>query len=241
MANSAYNALEATFRHTSGRMQFLASYTFSKSMDQSSSLAEEINPLNYKLSRAPSAFDVPQNFVVSYRYQLPFEALFHGRNRLTSGWSVSGIARFSAGFPVTLFNNGDTSLLGTEPNGVNNFGVDLPDYTPGTLDLNGNPRNGKPYFNTSLFSIPPLGSAGTAAHRFFYGPGMENFDIALLKDLRLTESKALQFRLETFNTFNHTQFFGAASVNGIIGSASFGDVVSAMPPRLVQLAAKFTF
>jgi hypothetical protein len=241
MANSAYNALEATFRHTSGRMQFLASYTFSKSMDQSSSLAEEINPLNYKLSRAPSAFDVPQNFVVSYRYQLPFEALFHGRNRLTSGWSVSGIARFSAGFPVTLFNNGDTSLLGTEPNGVNNFGVDLPDYTPGPLDLNGNPRNGKPYFNTSLFSIPPLGSAGTAAHRFFYGPGMENFDIALLKDLRLTESKAVQFRLETFNTFNHTQFFGAASVNGIIGSASFGDVVSAMPPRLVQLAAKLTF
>jgi hypothetical protein len=241
MANSSYNALEVTWRHTSVRGQFLASYTFSKSLDQSSSLAEQINPLNYKLSRAPSAFNIPQNFVGSYHYEIPFDRLFQRKNRLTSGWSLSGIVRLSSGFPVTLFNNGDTSLLGTEPNGVNNYGVDLPNYIPGPLELNGNPRNGKPYFNTSLFSAPALGQMGTAAHRFFYGPGMANFDIALLKAVPLTESKSLQFRLETFNTFNHAQFFGAGSVNGAIGDPAFGTVVSADAPRLVQLAAKFSF
>lgn len=228
-------------KHTSGRGQFLASYTFSKSMDQSSSLAEQINPLDYKLSRAPSSFNIPQNFVASYHYELPFDRLVHRKNRLTSGWSLSGIVRLSSGFPVTLFNNGDTSLLGTEPNGVNNYGVDLPNYTPGRLDLNGNPSNGKPYFNTSLFSVPALGEMGTAARRFFYGPGMANFDMALLKTVPLGESKALQLRLETFNTFNHAQFFGAGSVNGVVGSPAFGTVVSADAPRLVQLAAKFTF
>ncbi len=241
MANSAYNALETTFRHTSGPLNLQASYTFSKSLDQSSSLAEQINPLNYKLSRAPSAFDIAQNFVGSYSYELPIDKVFRRANQWTAGWTLTGITRFSTGFPVTLFNNRDTSLLGTEPNGVNNYSVDLPNYAPGPLNLNGNPRNGLPYFNTSLFSIPPLGSTGTAAHRFFYGPGMDNFDIALLKNLRFTEARSLQFRLETFNTFNDAQFFGAAAVNGVIGAPSFGYVVSADSPRLVQMAAKLVF
>ena len=131
--------------------------------------------------------------------------------------------------------------MGTEPNGVNNYGVDLPSYTPGALNLNGNPRNGLTYFNTALFSVPALGTMGTAAHRFFYGPGMENFDTALLKDLRLTETKSMQFRLESFNTFNHAQFFGAGAVNGVIGTSSFGQVVNADSPRLVQIAAKLVF
>ncbi len=63
--------------------------------------------------------------------------MFRRSNQWTAGWAVSGIARFSTGFPVTLFNNGDTSLLGTEPNGVNDYGVDLPNYTPGPLNLKG--------------------------------------------------------------------------------------------------------
>jgi hypothetical protein len=241
MGNSDYNALEIMLRHTSGRMEFLAGYTYSKSMDQSSSLAEEVNPLNYELTEAPSAFDLTHNFVASYTYKIPLETLFRRCNRFTYGWSISGITQFSTGFPVTLYNNGDTSLLGTEPNGVNNFGVDLPDFTPGPLELNANPRNGRPYFNTTLFSIPPLGSSGTAARRFFYGPGMNNFDLALLKSVRLTESKSLQIRFETFNTFNHAQFFGAGAVNGVIGTPAFGQVVSADDPRLVQISAKFTF
>ena len=109
----------------------LAGYTFSKSEDQSSNLGEEVNPINPALSKALSAFDVKHNFVVSYSYQLPFEHLFHAANRWTQGWELSGITHFSSGLPVTLVNFGDNSLLGAEPNGINNFGVDEPDYTGG--------------------------------------------------------------------------------------------------------------
>jgi hypothetical protein len=240
VANSNYNALEVTLRHTSAGLEILAGYTFSKSLDQASNLGEEINPLNPALSKALSAFDVKHNFVVSYNYQLPLDRLGHSK-RWTQGWSISGITRYSTGFPVTLYNYGDNSLLGTEPNGVNNYGVDEPQYTPGPLHLNHNPRNGQSYFNTSLFGLQPLGQPGNAKRRFFYGPGIDNYDLALLKSVALSESKSLQFRFEGFNAFNHAQFYGPASVNGNINSSSFGQVVTAAPPRLMQAAAKFIF
>ena len=241
IGTSNYNSLELSLRHTIGPLQLFASYTFSKSLDQSSNLGEEVNPINPALSRALSAFDVKQNFVASYAYELPLKHLFHVANRWTNGWTLSGITRFSSGFPVTLLNYGDNSLLGAEPNGVDNYGVDEPQYTPGPLQLNSNPRNGRPYFNTSLFSLQPLGTSGNAKRRFFFGPGLDNYDLALQKALPLGESKSLQFRFEGFNVFNHAQFYGPASVNGNINSSSFGDVVSATPPRLMQIAAKFTF
>jgi hypothetical protein len=140
-----------------------------------------------------------------------------------------------------LINFGDNSLLGAEPNGINNFGVDEPDYLGGPLNLNGNPRNGRAYFNAAQFPENALATPGTARRRFFYGPGMDNYDIALLKSVRLTEAKSLQFRVEAFNAFNHAQFFGPQAVDGNIDSSTFGDVVSAAPPRLVQFGAKFFF
>jgi hypothetical protein len=167
--------------------------------------------------------------------------VFGRSNGWTTGWTFSGITRFSTGFPVTLLNYGDNSLLGAEPNGINNYGVDEPQYTPGPLELNHNPRNGESYFNTSLFSLQPLGQAGNAKRRFFYGPGIDNYDVALLKNVPLTESKSLQFRFEGFNVFNHAQFYGPTAVNGNINSSTFGQVVSAAPPRLMQAAVKFTF
>ncbi len=142
IGNSNYNALQIILNHTSGRLNVLAGYTYSKSQDQSSNLGEEVNPIDPSLSKALSAFDVKHNFVVSYRYRIPVERLFRTANRWTEGWEVSGITRFSSGLPVTLVNLGDNSLLGSEPNGVNNFGVDEPDFTPGPLKLNQNPRNG---------------------------------------------------------------------------------------------------
>jgi len=107
--------------------------------------------------------------------------------------------------------------------------------------INTDPRNGRPVFNTTLFGLPELGQLGTASARYFGGPGIDNVDVALLKDLHFTESKWLQFRLETFNALNHAQFYGAASVNGNISSAAFGKVVGADAPRLIQQAAKFYF
>jgi hypothetical protein len=241
IGNSDYNSLQVTLRHTSKRLTVLGGYTFSKSQDQSSNLGEAVNPLNPSLSKALSAFDVKHNFVVSYNYQIPIERLFRSANRWTEGWELSGITHFSSGLPVTLVNFGDNSLLGSEPNGINNFGVDEPDFNGASLNINKNPRNGLSYFNTAAFSENALGTPGTARRRFFYGPGMDNYDMALLKNLRLTESKSLQFRVEAFNVFNHAQFFGPQTVDGNIDSSTFGNVISAAPPRLIQLAAKFLF
>ena len=241
IGNSNYNALQITLRHSSKRLSVLAGYTYSKSEDQSSNVGEEVNPLDPALSKALSAFDVKHNFVVSYSYKSPFEVLCRTSNRWTEGWEISGITHFTSGLPVTLANYGDNSLLGSEPNGVNNYGVDEPDYSGGALDLNHNPRNGRSYFDTAQFSENTLGTPGTAKRRFFYGPGMDNYDMALLKNVRLTESKSLQFRLEGFNIFNHAQFFGPQSVDGNIGSSAFGQIASADSPRLVQLGAKFFF
>jgi hypothetical protein len=241
IANSNYNALELSVRHTSGPLELLAGYTYSKSIDQSSSLAEEIYPTDSALNRALSAFDMRHNFVGSFRWNLPLGQFLKSKNRWADGWAISGLVRFTTGLPVTLYNNNDTSLLGSIPNGINNNGVDTPDFTPGNLQINTNPRNGRTAFNTALFSLPALGQLGSASRRFFYGPGINNFDLALLKDVRLTESKSLQVRLEAFNALNHAQFFGPASVNGNISSPLFGRVVSAAPPRILQLGAKFTF
>jgi hypothetical protein len=241
IGNSNYNSLQAGLRHSSGPLQLLAAYTYGKSLDQSSNLGEEVNPLNPSLSTALSAFDITQNFVVSYSYQLPLEHLLHAANRWTRGWEFSGITRFSTGLPVTLVNYGDNSLLGAEPNGINNYGVDEPDVAPGSLALNRNARNGLPYFNAALFSENALGTPGDASRRYFHGPGMQNFDMALLKNLYLTDTKSVQFRLEAFNVFNHAQFFGPQSVDGNISSATFGRVVSAASPRLLQAGLKFTF
>ncbi len=241
IGNANYNALQLSVRHTSGNLEFEAGYTYGKSLDNSSSISEQLNPSDYRATYAPSAFDIKHNFVTSYRYEIPFDRMFHSRNSLARGWVLSGVNRFATGFPVTMTNASDNSLLGTQPDGVNSYGVDLPNMVPGALNLNHDPRNGEPYFNTLLFSLPPLGSAGTAARRLLYGPGIENFDCALSKQINLGESRSLQLRLETFNTFNHAQFFGPATVNGEITSSAFGQVVSADAPRLVQLGAKFSF
>ena len=162
------------------------------------------------------------------------------RSAWGTDWSLSGITRFSTGLPVTLFNNNDTSLLGTIPNGINNNGVDTPDYTPGNLAVNTDPRNGRPAFNTSLFSLPELGHAGTAARRFFYGPGIANFDVALHKNVRLADPGA-RTAPGGIQRLQSRAVLRAASVNGNITSASFGQVVSAGAPRLIQIAAKFHF
>ena len=241
IGNSNYNSLQASLRHTSRRLDVMLAYTFSKSIDQSSSLADPLNPFNYRLTRALSAWDLTHNLVVTYQYQLPLERLFGHAKGWAQGWSIAGITRASTGFPVTMHADGDLSFMGSIPNGVNNHSLDLPDFKGGPLKLNGNPRNGLPFFDTSLFSDNAPGTPGSSSRRFFHGPGVLNFDIALLRTVRLAESKMLQFRLETFNTFNHTQFFGSAAVDGGIDTKLFGHVVNAAPPRLMQVAVKFTF
>jgi Carboxypeptidase regulatory-like domain/TonB dependent receptor len=241
VANSNYNALETTLRYRHAGSQFLLSYAYAKSIDQGSNLGEQLNPTDARQSRAISAWDLKHVFVGSYTLALPIDTLSRKSNRLTEGWSLSGTTRFATGFPVTLFDNTDNSLLGTLGNGANNYLLDTPEYLPGSLKINKNGRNGQPAFNTSLFPEENPGQLGNAKRRIFYGPGIDYFDMALQKSLRLTEAKSLQFRAEAFNAFNHAQFYGPASVDGQREDPNFGQIESAAAPRLMQIAAKFIF
>jgi len=241
VANSNYNALETTLRYQHSGSQFLLSYTYAKSMDQGSNIGEQLNPIDPGQSRAISAWDQKHSFVASYTWALPVDSVVRNSNRLTTGWSVSGTTRFTSGFPVTLYDNSDNSLLGTLGNGVNNYLLDTPQYLPGKLKINTNGRNGRPAFNTSLFPEEKPGQLGNDRRRNFYGPGIDNFDMTLQKNVRLADSRSLVFRSEAFNVFNHAQFYGPASVDGQVEDPNFGRIVGATAPRLVQLVVKFVF
>jgi len=234
---SSYNSAQVEYRHTSGRVQVLLGYTYSKSLDDSSGYGEQFNPINPRLSRGLSAFDSTNNFVVSYNYGLPIDKLGAPTNRLTSGWMLSGITRFSTGLPVTLVETDDQSLLGTAFGGPIILPVDTPDRVAPLkiLDPRASPQHY--YFDPSTFASSAEGQEGDARRRFFHGPGINNWDMALVKDTHLSERMDLQFRAEWFNIFNHTQF---TTTSGIL-SGPFGQVTAAAQPRIGQLSLKLNF
>lgn len=241
-ANSNYNSLELTVKHQSHRFYVLGSYTYGKSIDMASSIQEEFDPSNFALRRGISSFDIRHNFVTSYRYELPLDQVLRKSNRVTQGWALSGITRVSSGLPVSFFSFTDNALVGSQQQGVNAIGDDTPDVTGAPLDINHNPRNGQPFFNPAAFRTNALGTPGNTPRRFFYGPGQQNWNIALLKSTKLTESKILELRFEAFNVFNHAQFFGPNTIgSNIANPASFGRVLSADPGRVCQVAARISF
>ena len=248
MGNSNYNSFQTSLRHTSGRAEFLVGYTWSKVLDNASNWGTtsggRINVVNHKLGKALSAFDMAHNFVASYSYELPFDKfLATNRPRLSRGWVITGVTRFTTGIPVRIRENDDRSLLGTRFTGPTGQGIDEPNFTPGPLNITDprkyDPNTGaNPYFNKALFAKEPLGQLGTSSREFFHGPGLNNWDLSLQKDIRLTESKTLQLRGEFFNAFNHAQF---GNPTGNILSGAFGVVTSARSQRIGQVALKVLF
>jgi hypothetical protein len=235
IAHSSYNSFQASANFQSTWLTFLAGYTFSKCMDNASGLQESIYPFDPRRSIALCSFDVTHNFVFSYNWILPFDR-FVDKNwakKILEGWSLSGITTFATGLPITLSENDDNSLIG-----ANAAPVDVPNYSGGPVLGDTNPRHGNPYFNAGLFSFEALGQFGNSRRRFFHGPGLNNFNIALAKATKITESKELQFRVEAFNVFNHAQFLNPT---GNINSSTFGVVNSARDPRIMQLGLKFEF
>ena len=119
-------------------------------------MADAVDPFNFNLTRGLSAWNLTHNFVATYDYQLPLERLSHRARRALEGWEISGITRVSTGFPVTLSTDGDNSLQGSSPNGVNNRFLDLPDFTGQPLNINSHPKNnGLVYFNPAAFTEMP--------------------------------------------------------------------------------------
>ena len=241
VANSSYNSFQASLQHRDKYENFMLAYTWSKAMDNGSGTLDATNPYDPALSRALSIYDVPQNFVASYTINLPFDRWGSDgwlAKCLTSGWSVSGITTFASGQPIQLSETDDNSLSGTflAP-------VDVPSYADNGTALyqDRNPRHGNPYFNPNYFVQEPLGQIGNAMRRFFVGPGLNNTNLALLKNTKLTENKELQFRAEAFNVFNHTQFNNPNGDFNNSGQGGFGYVTSARDPRIMQVALKLLF
>ena len=152
--------------------------------------------------------------------------------RLTQGWSIGGIMRFATGFPVSISQSGDRSLVGSSGTDVPNHVGPLVTYDPRNTSANGQHL----YFSKASFVSGPLGDFGNSNRRFFHGPGFNNWDVSLHKDTRITERMNLQFSAEFFNVMNHAQF---NNPNGNFNSSLFGAVTSARDPRIGQMSLKF--
>src|SRR5262249_39154085 len=159
----------------------LGAYTWSKSLDNSSGFGERINPFDYRVSRALSAFDMSHNFVLSYNYDLPFQRMVHSTSgaarKFLEGWSISGITRFTTGLPIGMSYNVDNSLCSC------GGAVDRPNYNGQPIQYS-DPRSSDnhQYFSTAQFSDELLGVAGNSSRRFFHGPGLNNWDFAIHKN-----------------------------------------------------------
>lgn len=263
--NSNYNSLQISLnkRLTSG-LEFLASYTWSRYFDQNSTadnqdtfVAPGINPFDFRSMYAPSDNDAPQRFVFSYDYSLPLYHFVHRWKPLTDGWRLAGITTFQSGIPVLVSNSANPSLTCWAAVEVDDVPCwDRPNRVSGAPLNIGDPRNysisgqSNYWFNPAAFTMAAPGTGiGNSSRNPLYGPGIDNFDIALLKDFHFTESKYIELRLETFNTFNHTQFAqgeyepanGVGGVVSDINDPRFGRVISANPARILQLSGKIYF
>ena len=258
IAHSNYNSLQAMFeKRFSHGLQFQASYTYSKSMDNASSFESALNPLNFNATYGLSNYDARHRFVFNFVWELPVPKMEGFKGKLLDGWQLSGIETLQSGFPVRITSNDDIELLDTtydfetagEPNLVGPFKTVNPRSTvcaPFTGPLSGTGTPCSPVsgyvFDPNLFTNSTVapGTIGNAPRSICCGPGINNTDVSFTKMTGLGERVQMQFRADIFNIWNHAQFY---SVDGNISNqgATFGQPLHIRDPRLVQFALKFTF
>ena len=263
IANSAYNSLQVSLdKRFAHGLQFTTAYTFSKSFDQASSFEGILNPIDPRISRSLSNFDARHRIVFSYYWELPIRHYDGFAGKLLNGWAVSGITTFQTGFPIRIQSVADNELMYSfdfelpgEPNQIAPFHTMKPQsngnyfFDPNSFTENAsNPTFDSLGNITNLCSQTPgfgcydptlFGTLGNARRTVCCGPHISQTDLALLKTIRLSETKHFDFRAEFFNLFNHTQFY-TPDGNTSDGS-QFGQVTQARDPRLVQFALKFFF
>jgi hypothetical protein len=268
-SHSSYHALQVSAQQnlTSSGLGFQASYTFSKSIDDTSAVVGGFisgasgavaqtapeNPFDARLDKAPSNFDVKNALAFSlfqdlHADRVPFLRLF-GKT-LTAGWQLLGIGTLQSGSPFTIYS-------GIQQTGVGSMGTDRPDQI-GAPVLSTSRKVREDYFglgadNASFFSIPidvPGGTGpnsgvfGTLGRNTFRGPGLHDFDLALIKDTPLAERAgaaraSLQFRAEFFNVFNIVNF-GLPS--NIVLGPGFGEISrTAGTSRQIQFSLKVIY
>ena len=234
IATSAYNSLQTMLeKRFSHGLQFQAAYTWSKSLDWASSFEETLNPFNFKASRSLSLFNSAHRFVINYVWDLPVPRYSGLKGKLLDDWQISGITQFQSGFPIRLQTQNDNELIGS----LFFFGTAAPQLTGNLHTLN--PKApGHYYLDPTQFSDPPLGTFATTRRSICCGPGENQWDITFVKKIAITENNYFQFRTDIFNAFNRTEF---VNPDGNFSSSTFGQILQARDPRLVQFALKFYF
>jgi hypothetical protein len=163
-------------------------------------------------------------------------------DRVVNGWQLSGIASFVSGNPMSVGYNTTTAvdITGTPSQGARIVVLDNPVLPKSERTFNR-------FFNTDVFALPKVGTFGNSARTVIRGPGTNNWDIAVFKNVPVNERMRFQFRLETYNTFNHTQFSGLDTgarfepATGQQVNTRFGELTGARSPRIIQLALRFLF
>ena len=239
-ANSHYHALQATVRRAFGALELNMAYTYSHSIDDSSDRADAtfVDSYNLSANRASSNFDERHILNISYVYDLPFFSKSSGMLKTAlGGWQLSGITTSQSGIPVNIQNTvfGDNAGVG---NGVG---------TGSHPDLVGNPHAapcttssglGPLLFNPCAFAAPQGLTFGNVGRNTLNRPYRTNFNMGLFKKFPIKESTSVEFRWETYNTFNHTQF---NHVRRSFGASDFLSATDTHDPRIMQFALKFIF
>ncbi|HEX2919316.1 MAG TPA: hypothetical protein VHN81_12405, partial [Edaphobacter sp.] len=180
------------------------------------------------------ACDVRNRFALSAVYDVPGWRLNGFTSVVTSNWRTSAILQLQTGFPLTISVFGDTANAGTAlgENPVRANVTGKPIFGQGT-------RNAKTWFNPAAFSAPPAYTFGNAGRNTVYGPGMETFDVSVVRSFALTEALHLETRGEFFNALNHTNL---GTPNRFVNTAGFGSITEVTTPgRQIQLSARLTF
>ena len=203
LGSSQYDSLQwKVSKRMAGGVTFLASYTLSKLIEKNFYL----NPTDAQLSRRLASFDVPQRFVLTGSYQLPFGkgrrllSATHGPlQKLVQGWQMNWVYTAQSGVPISIASGESTGKSAYLPDGE---------------------RTLQRWFDTSAFRLrETLELVGTALLPNVRTQGRNNVDFSLYKDTQLFETVKLQFRAESFNLLNHAEF---GNPNATVGSASFG-------------------
>jgi hypothetical protein len=267
MADSTYNALQASLsRRFSHGWQTQVSYTFSKSLDNSSGSygldggGAISNPIDARADRGLSNFNRTNNFRVSGIYAVPFKAKNAMLANVVNGWQITGVYTFLSGAPATVGTIGNrvhnsTGQSGARPDAVAGCDLQVGQYSPEQATL-----PGAPWFNPGCFTPGPVGTYGNAGRSTIIGPNLWNLDSSVTKDWKVTkisEQFTVQFRGELFNLLNHPSFqnpnttvFNAAlssavATNPLAGVAANGTVgritATNSQPRQIQFALKIIF
>ena len=229
-------------------LSFLSAYTWSLSRDNGSawlSFASAFpgspqNSSNLDAEYGPSEFDSPHRWVLSYIWELPFGRGKRRPNRsglasrILGNWELAGITTFQSGRPFTVYYGASANFSGTNNGANGGRGRDRPNQV-------GNPRPAHPdpsrWFDPEAFT-PPDNVFGDVGRNTLRGAPTRNFDIALYKNINLSERKIIQLRVEFFNAFNTPHFF--LPVNDLT-NANAGRALGANDSRQVQFGLKFNY